>query len=149
ELVGDIRDEYDLEETDRDPVPGSPTSIDAGLTIEEFSERTGVALEDGPYETAAGFVLDRLGRLAVAGDVVVVGQHEVVVTEVQNRRITRLLVRPTTARTGAEPAVAPQPEGARRRPAAGRGDAVAGDGGRRDPGTRDTVPRDTGSGPAR
>ncbi|WP_225754330.1 hemolysin family protein [Actinotalea sp. Marseille-Q4924] len=98
ELVGDIRDEYDLDDR-RDDLPGGPTAIDAGLTIEEFSERTGVELEDGPYETAAGFVLDRLGRLAVEGDVVVVGTQEVVVTEVQNRRITRLLVRPITART--------------------------------------------------
>jgi putative hemolysin len=95
ELVGDIRDEYDLEDHVREELAGEPRTIDAGLTIEEFFERTGVELEDGPYETAAGFVLDRLGRLAVEGDVVVVGAHEVVVTEVQNRRITRLRVRPT------------------------------------------------------
>nr|WP_297427623.1 hemolysin family protein [uncultured Actinotalea sp.] len=96
ELVGDIRDEYDLEDHAREELGGGPTTIDAGLTIEEFGERTGVDLEDGPYETAAGFVLDRLGRLAVEGDLVVVGGHEVVVVEVHNRRITRLLVRSAT-----------------------------------------------------
>ncbi|EYR63997.1 membrane protein [Actinotalea ferrariae CF5-4] len=120
ELVGDIRDEYDLEDR-RDDVPGGPTVIDAGLTIEEFAERTGVDLEDGPYETAAGFVLDRLGRLATEGDVVVVGTQEVVVTEVQNRRITRLLVRPLTVgpRSGAT-----APTGATR-PAPGPDDVAA------------------------
>jgi len=66
ELVGDIADEYD---------PPAPTLVDAdgdvlnaGITIEEFAERTGVTLPDGPYETVAGFVVARLGRLAHEGD---------------------------------------------------------------------------------
>ncbi len=58
ELIGDIRDEYDEAED------LAATDIDAGLTIEEFAERTGIELEDGPYETVAGYVIHRLGRLA-------------------------------------------------------------------------------------
>ena len=92
ELVGDIRDEYDEPHE-----PGHPEDdVDAGLSIEEFTQRTGVELADGPYETAAGFVIDRLGRLGEHGDVVVVGQHELVVSGVEGRRITRLDVRPVT-----------------------------------------------------
>ncbi|MFC7496067.1 MULTISPECIES: hemolysin family protein [unclassified Nocardioides] len=89
ELVGDIRDEYDEE------VPETaPDVVDAGLTIEEFARDTGVPLEDGPYETVAGYVMHRLGRLAEVGDVVFVEGHELVVSDVDRHRITRVTVRP-------------------------------------------------------
>ena len=89
ELVGDIRDEYD------EAVPEhAPDIVDAGLTIEEFARQTGVPLEDGPYETVAGYVMHQLGRLAEVGDTVVVGEHQLVVTEVDRHRITRVSVRP-------------------------------------------------------
>ncbi len=90
ELVGDIRDEYDVPDA---LAHGPGEDIDAGLSIEEFSERTGVELADGPYETAAGFVLHRLGRVAELGDSVVVGEHELKVTGVDRLRITKLAVR--------------------------------------------------------
>ncbi|RYE76228.1 MAG: hypothetical protein EOO74_08760, partial [Myxococcales bacterium] len=63
-----------------------------GLTIEEFAERTGVVLEDGPYETVAGYVLHALARMATVGDQVRVGEHEMHVAEVDGHRITRLRV---------------------------------------------------------
>jgi putative hemolysin len=88
ELIGDIHDEYDQ------TASVAAGEVDAGLTIEEFTECTGVVLEDGPYETAAGFVVHRLGRLAVPGDAVTVGDHELVVATVDKHRITRLRVRP-------------------------------------------------------
>ena len=65
-------------------------TVDAGLTIEEFGERTGVELEDGPYETVAGFVLHRLARMADAGDAVPVGDRTLEVAEVDGHRITRV-----------------------------------------------------------
>ena len=70
-----------------------PSVVDAGLTIEDFAGATGVELDDGPYETVAGYVLHRLGRLAEVGDTVVVGDHQLVVTEVDRHRITRVSVR--------------------------------------------------------
>lgn len=88
ELVGEIQDEYD-----RDAEAASsadPATVDAGLTIEEFGERTGVELDDGPYETVAGFVLHRLARMGQEGDRVSVGDHVLEVAEVDGHRITRV-----------------------------------------------------------
>ncbi|MBO3088943.1 hemolysin family protein [Cellulomonas dongxiuzhuiae] len=66
ELVGDIVDEYD-----HVPVRAAgDDDVDAGLSLEDFADRTGVVLADGPYETVAGYVLARLGRMARPGDVV-------------------------------------------------------------------------------
>jgi putative hemolysin len=99
ELVGDIRDEYDTVEPPRAPSPDGTFSIDAGITIEHFAEETGIHLEDGPYETAAGYVISRLGRVAQVGDMVTVDEHELVVTETDGNRLVRLQVTPTAQAT--------------------------------------------------
>jgi putative hemolysin len=92
ELVGDIRDEYD-EADDRVRVRADgQITVEAGLTIEEFAQHTGVTLPDGPYETAAGFVLSRLGRIAEVGDSVTVAGRTLAVSEMDERRIARLVV---------------------------------------------------------
>jgi len=83
ELVGDIRDEYD-----RPAVVHAAGVFDGGLTIEEFARDSGVQLEDGPYETVAGYVLARLGRLAEVGDVVELDDgRRLSVVDVADRRI--------------------------------------------------------------
>jgi putative hemolysin len=94
ELVGDIRDEYDLPVTAHPADADGTIGVDAGVTIEEFGALTGLPLEDGPYETAAGFVVDRLGRLAAPGDRITVDDHVIEVADVRDRRIVRLTVRP-------------------------------------------------------
>jgi putative hemolysin len=69
ELVGEIRDEYDEESVDL--TGGDASVVDARITIEEFADRTGVELEDGSYETVAGYVIAQLGRLPDVGDRVI------------------------------------------------------------------------------
>jgi putative hemolysin len=85
ELVGEIRDEYDALDAVTDPA-----SIDARISIEDFAEDTGVQLEDGDYETVAGFVISKLGRIPTVGDVIEVGGVVLEVTEMVGHRITRL-----------------------------------------------------------
>lgn len=105
ELVGDIVDEYD-------PVPARVTGaedVDAGLTLEDFADRTGVVLPEGPYETVAGYVLARLGRIPAVGESVEVEEPAgdddadgdartlLRVAEVDRRRITSVRVQRTPA----------------------------------------------------
>jgi putative hemolysin len=60
ELVGEIRDEYDS----TDDVPSSdPASVDGSTSLEDFAWTTGIQLEDGGYETVAGYVIARLGHV--------------------------------------------------------------------------------------
>lgn len=97
ELVGEIDDEFDTAgtaaATDRASAPAADV-IPGGTNLEDFEELTGVELEDeGDYETVAGYVLDRLGRVAEAGDRVLVGDHAVEVLEVDGHRIEKVKVR--------------------------------------------------------
>nr|WP_216077325.1 hemolysin family protein [Isoptericola sediminis] len=89
ELVRDIRAEPDP----RSPELGTD-EVDAGLTLEDFARETGIELPEGPYETAAGFVLAALGRIAVPGDVVRVAGTTLTVTAVDRQRIRALHVGP-------------------------------------------------------
>jgi putative hemolysin len=95
ELVGDIRDEYDESETSLDSTGSDGiVYIDGLLNIEDFTEETGVAMPDGPYETVAGYVVALLGRLPVAGDRVEVSGRELEVLELDGRRVARLRLYP-------------------------------------------------------
>ncbi len=91
ELVGDIRDEYDEEEVPR-LRPGGPDEVDGLLNVDDFAERTGVVLPEGPYETVAGFVMNELGRLPEVGDTVETLGHRFTVTELDGRRVAHVRV---------------------------------------------------------
>ncbi len=93
ELVGDIRDEYDLvtPETTR---TGSVVEVDGLLNLDDFLDETGLELPEGPYETVAGFVVNRLGRVPRVGDSVAVDGHLLEVIAVEGRRAARIKVTP-------------------------------------------------------
>ena len=104
ELVGDIRDEYDLpeekggERTERAAFVNGVATIEGGMTIEDFADLTGIELEDGPYETVAGYFLAHTGKMGEVGDVLSSDDgYDMVVTEVDGRRIETLEVRRHTA----------------------------------------------------
>ena len=63
------------------------------MPVDEFAERIGLVLElDRDYETVAGLVLDRMGRLPYVGDTLRVGRWVVEVVDLDGRRIDKLLV---------------------------------------------------------
>ncbi|WUH96210.1 hemolysin family protein [Spirillospora sp. NBC_00431] len=71
ELVGEIADENEPAE-DLAIRTGEWWTTDAGLRMDEVAHETGIALPEGDYETVAGLLLKRLGRVASPGDVVTV-----------------------------------------------------------------------------
>src|SRR6478672_30820 len=71
ELVGDITDEHDPAAGRADRLPDGTWLLPGTLRPDEIAEITGIRLpESGAYETVAGLVLARLGRLAEGGDAV-------------------------------------------------------------------------------
>jgi putative hemolysin len=69
ELVGDITDEYDVIGEERIGVPGDLV-IEGLTTLDDFAEKTGLVLPEGPYDTLAGFFMARLGQLPSVGDAI-------------------------------------------------------------------------------
>ena len=100
ELVGDIRDEYDLpsepggERKEQPAFVSGVATIDASMTIEDFADLTGIELEDGPYETVAGYFLAHTGKMGAEGDVLHSDDgYDMTVTKVDGRRIETIEVR--------------------------------------------------------
>jgi putative hemolysin len=102
ELVGEIYDEYDIgaDPEDRVHVTSGSIEVDGGLILQEFESASGIVLPEGPYETVAGFVIDRLGRLPRVGDRVEMAGHVLTVTAMDRLRIARIRVTPVDGQPG-------------------------------------------------
>ena len=92
ELVGDIKDEYDVDEGETTRHLSGDVEVDGLLNLDDFEDETGVELPEGPYETVAGFLMSRLGRIPAPGDAVVAGPHRITVLAVDGRRVSRVRV---------------------------------------------------------
>jgi len=108
ELIGDIKDEYDVEEAETTRHRGGDLEVDGLLNLDDFEDETGVELPDGPYETVAGYIVARLGRLPEPGDSVDYEGVRLVVRDLEGRRVSRVLVTVPTAEV--EPAGPPEPD---------------------------------------
>ena len=93
EIVGEIRDEYDVEsETVTDE--GNGTFVFSGkVSVDEVRDRLGVEIEREGFETVGGFLLSHLGRMPYVGERFEVDGLEFEVLEVERRRITKVRVR--------------------------------------------------------
>ena len=106
ELVGEIRDEYDAEE----PAQAEPRAgiVDASLSIEDFADVTGITLEDGSYETVAGYVIDQLGRIPDVGDSINVDSSVIEVKALDGHRIAEVEIKPTAESESQLPSATPE-----------------------------------------
>ncbi len=92
EIVGEIFDEYDLEETMVEVLSSDSYRLDARAPMDEARELLGVDLPEYGGETIGGFVYDLIGHSPVAGEVVKYNNLRFEVEKVVGRRITKILV---------------------------------------------------------
>ncbi|HMA47378.1 MAG TPA: hemolysin family protein [Frankiaceae bacterium] len=92
EVVGDIRDEYDPAASAARRLRGGDVEVDGLLNLDEFEEATGIRLPEGPYETAAGYVMRTLGHLPAPGETVEADGARLTVVGLDGRRVSRLRV---------------------------------------------------------
>jgi CBS domain containing-hemolysin-like protein len=104
ELVGEVDDEHDVKsrplvEKRRD----DRLSLSGLLRSDEVAGAAGLTLPEGPYDTLGGFLMARLGRLPKRGDVVDLEGWSFQVTELDGRRVDRVLLTvPAPAETDEE-----------------------------------------------
>lgn len=94
ELVGEIQDEYDIAERGIEIVGQDRYLIPGTLRIDEAAERLGLRLPEGEYETVAGFIMEKLGRIPRRRDAVEHGGWRLRVRTMQRRRVVQVLVEP-------------------------------------------------------
>jgi len=90
EIVGEIRDEYDVE-VERIVEEGQGRFLFSGsVHVEEMASLMKVDVEGQGFETVGGFLLSRLGRVPAVGDHFEIDGLDVEIVETEQRRITRV-----------------------------------------------------------
>ena len=95
EVVGEVIDEHDAGERPElvddgyDAQGHARWDIDGGYRLDQIRD-LGLDAPDGPYETVAGLIADRLSRIPETGDAVVVEGWTLIVTEVDHHRAERV-----------------------------------------------------------
>jgi CBS domain containing-hemolysin-like protein len=102
EIVGEIRDEYDVETEPVVEEPGGSFVFSAKVSIDQIRERLGVGIEPEGFETVGGFVLTRLGRVPAVGEIVELDGLIVEVLDAERRRIHKVRLRAAPAEEPAE-----------------------------------------------
>ena len=91
EIVGDVRDEHDRLEVSRvRPVDDRNWIISGLLRADEVADAVGFVMPEGDYETVAGLVLERLGRIPTVGDEIELPGWRLTVMRMDRRRVAEL-----------------------------------------------------------
>jgi CBS domain containing-hemolysin-like protein len=103
ELVGEIVDEFDVEEPSVERFPSGDASVSGRMVVTEANEQFGAHLPTGAWDTLGGLLFDLLGHVPEEGESVEVDGLRLVADRVKGRRIERVRVVPLTRpSTGAE-----------------------------------------------
>ncbi len=90
EIVGEIRDEYDVESEPIVDEGGGRFVFNGKVDIDEVKNRLNVQIEREGFETVGGYLLNRLGRVPAVGERVEIDGLTVEVLEVERRRIHKV-----------------------------------------------------------
>jgi CBS domain containing-hemolysin-like protein len=92
ELVGEIVDEFDVEEPATDRLPNGDYRVNARMPIDEVNELINADLPEGDWDTVGGFVYSQLGHVPAEGETVTYDGHRLTAEKVQGRRIGRVRI---------------------------------------------------------
>ena len=92
EIVGEIRDEYDVESEPIVDEGGGRFVFDAKVDVDEVKTRLNVQIEREGFETVGGYLLTRLGRVPAVGERVEIDGLVIEVLDVERRRIHKVRI---------------------------------------------------------
>lgn len=93
QIVGEIQDEYDREESAVRKVGENVLVVDAAISLRDLASERDIVLPRGAgYETLAGFVLAQLGFIPHGGESFIFESRRYTVLEVERRRVSRIRI---------------------------------------------------------
>ena len=94
EIVGDIQDEYDLEEDWLIEEEGGSVLVDGRLSVEEFEDHFLVKIEREMFDTVGGYVVEMLGRVPAQGERLEFGGLTFLIVDADPRAVRHIRVFP-------------------------------------------------------
>ncbi|HWC12009.1 MAG TPA: hemolysin family protein [Acidimicrobiales bacterium] len=92
ELVGEIVDEYDVEEAPIEPLPDGAIRVNARMPIDELNDLLQAEFPQGDWDTVGGLIYNLLGHVPTEGESVDYDGHRLRAEKVQGRRIGRVRI---------------------------------------------------------
>jgi len=92
EIVGEIQDEYDVEEALIEEVSDSEAVFDARVSIRDVNDTLDLDIDDEDFDTLGGLLYHELGKVPNAGDEVRVDGALVTVLTTTGRRVRKVRV---------------------------------------------------------
>ncbi len=92
EIVGEIRDEYDVESEPIVDEGGGQFVFSGKVDISEVQQRLGVHIEREGFETVGGYLLSHLGRVPAVGEQFDIDGLAVEVLDAERRRINKVRI---------------------------------------------------------
>ena len=92
EIVGELVDEFDVEEPEVQRISDSESLVDARASIDLLNEKLGTQIEAEGFDTVGGLVYRELGKMPSNGDTVRVDGLVITVQSTIGRRIHRVRV---------------------------------------------------------
>ncbi|MFO7984049.1 MAG: hemolysin family protein [Desulfuromonadales bacterium] len=100
EIIGDIQDEYDLEEEMLIPQEDGSILVDGRLNIEELEEYFDIEIPREKFDTVGGYLFHLLGRIPETGNELRDGQLLLTVVESDPRKIGKVRVQRVEPESG-------------------------------------------------
>lgn len=92
EIVGDIVDEYDVEEPEVQETGEKEWSIDGRMHLEDVNDEIGSHFESDEFDTLGGYVFGLFGRQPSVGESIQQGPWKLTVLQSDGRRVQRVKV---------------------------------------------------------
>ncbi|MEO8626093.1 MAG: hemolysin family protein [Candidatus Limnocylindrales bacterium] len=95
EIVGEIQDEYDVEEPMLEPLDDDRARLDGRASVDDLTNHFGIELDDADreqYDTVGGLVFHQFGGVPHVGDTVEVDGLTLTVESTDGRRVGKVLV---------------------------------------------------------
>ncbi|MDO9068958.1 MAG: hemolysin family protein [Deltaproteobacteria bacterium] len=92
QIVGDIQDEYDQEESLFITNPDGSITADARMSVEELEEQFGVTIERGNFDSVGGLIFHLTGKIPAIGDVEDCAGLQLTVIDADERKIIKVFI---------------------------------------------------------
>jgi CBS domain containing-hemolysin-like protein len=90
EVVGEIRDEHDVEVPPSIQRDGDRYWVDGRVTLDDLATALGRSFDHPDVSTVGGLIYSALGRVPRPGEELILDGFRVVVERVERRRVTRV-----------------------------------------------------------
>ena len=93
EIVGDIEDEYDIEQSkDVEKINDHTWIVNGFVEVDDLNDNYNMSLPEGDYETIAGLLISNIAKIPSQRQIITQNEYKIEVLEVTNKKIKKVKI---------------------------------------------------------